>query len=596
MQQDYIYGQLDNNLIDINTLEYIKLLKCTTDNEPIQGLNIGDYYLATKFIASDKITYTDLSAISEKDESIILNLQQEILNRKEEVTKLQNTINSEAERTNNMINQLNQNAHSQLVTLNNNLIQAVDTINAAIEAERKIRDDADTALKNSLDTTNKDFSDKLEAESKRVDSMVDQLNNNIKNIVDQLNSNITQIVNSINQSLSDEVQNRIDADNALQLGLDTEIKNRKEAITSEENRVNNIVNQLNSNITTITNQLNKNMADGFNTINGGIETFKQETADSFAKKDKEIETLTTDLKREVDNRVSDVKYLTDRADKVTEDLNNEVNRSTNKDIELDSKIDAETVRATNAENTLDGKISTLSAGLATEISDRKEAIEAEINARKEAIIAEANDRKAADTKLEEADKLNDQKITTVANNLQIETNRASQAEENLHNELITKVGEEATARLNADNALSQRIENLEGKTTRLYYGEGTLSAPTATDIQSFVNGLEVDPPYFPPYNGIAVVVKLTDENTYHIWHYYVNLSTWKDDGVDLVNTFTNEVRGIIQGSTQVGYVMAENGLGKVSGFDELKARVDNINTTSSSLATLVYQDLGEIVD
>ena len=113
--------------------------------------------------------------------------------------------------------------------------------------------------------------------------------------------------------------------------------------------------------------------------------------------------------------------------------------------------------------------------------------------------------------------------------------------------------------------LSTRIGNLEGKTTRLYYGEGTLSSPTATEIQSFITNLEVDPPYEPPYSGIAVVVKLTDENTYHIWHYYANLNAWKDDGVDLVNTFTNDFKGIIQGTTSVGYISAEKGFGKVNG-------------------------------
>ena len=61
MQQDYIYGQLDNNLIDLNQLEYIKLLKCTTDNEPIQGLIVGDYYLATKFVASENNLYRSFS-------------------------------------------------------------------------------------------------------------------------------------------------------------------------------------------------------------------------------------------------------------------------------------------------------------------------------------------------------------------------------------------------------------------------------------------------------------------------------------------------------------------------------------------------------
>lgn len=101
-----------------------------------------------------------------------------------------------------------------------------------------------------------------------------------------------------------------------------------------------------------------------------------------------------------------------------------------------------------------------------------------------------------------------------------EKNRALQAE----GQLTASLDQEKSERLAADDALSTRIGNLEGKTTRLYYGEGTLSTPTAADIQSFIDSLEVAPPYTPPYSGIAVVVKLTDEGTYHIWHYYANLS------------------------------------------------------------------------
>mgnify|MGYP003338104025 CR=1 FL=1 len=69
---------------------------------------------------------------------------------------------------------------------------------------------------------------------------------------------------------------------------------------------------------------------------------------------------------------------------------------------------------------------------------------------------------------------------------------------------------------------------------------------------------------------------------YHIWHYYTN-DGWKDDGVDTVNTFTNQSAGIIKGSQTAGKVFAENdGTGSVYGWDALNNRVDSIETKDAS--------------
>ena len=179
--------------------------------------------------------------------------------------------------------------------------------------------------------------------------------------------------------------------------------------------------------------------------------------------------------------------------------------------------------------------------------------------------------------------------STLSTNLTSEINRATTVENEINDTLTTSINSEKQARIDADNVLSQRVDNLEGKTTRLFYGEGTLSSPTAVEIKAFVDGQEVEPPYTAPYSGIAVVVYLTDESTYHIWHYYTNLSSWKDDGVDLVSTFTNTTKGIIQGTTSTGYISAENGFGKVNGWAELNSTVSNnystLDTKISSLST-----------
>lgn len=115
---------------------------------------------------------------------------------------------------------------------------------------------------------------------------------------------------------------------------------------------------------------------------------------------------------------------------------------------------------------------------------------------------------------------------------------------------------------------TERIEALEGKTTRLLYNAKT--DPTADEINTFVTGLG----YTAPFEGIAVVV----DQTFHIWHYYENDNIgWKDDGADTVTQFTNESLGTIKGAEVDGKVYAEtDGTGSVYGWGALKGQVTNI--------------------
>jgi len=133
----------------------------------------------------------------------------------------------------------------------------------------------------------------------------------------------------------------------------------------------------------------------------------------------------------------------------------------------------------------------------------------------------------------------------------------------------TQAGIMTAADVKALSDLKSKVENLEGKTTRLLYTDKT--DPTATEINTFVTGLG----YTSPFEGIAVVVK----DTYHIWHYYSNDNIgWRDDGLDTTSNFTNEIAGIIKGAGEVeGKVYAEtDGTGSVYGWDALKQRVADV--------------------
>ena len=114
---------------------------------------------------------------------------------------------------------------------------------------------------------------------------------------------------------------------------------------------------------------------------------------------------------------------------------------------------------------------------------------------------------------------------------------------------------------------TSKIEQLENKTSRLIYDEK--SNPTASDINNFAIGEG----YEPPFAGLSVVVA----DTYHIWHYYANVG-WKDDGLDIVQQFTNTTAGVIMGSELDGKIYAEtDGTGSVNGWGALTGSVSSID-------------------
>ena len=130
--------------------------------------------------------------------------------------------------------------------------------------------------------------------------------------------------------------------------------------------------------------------------------------------------------------------------------------------------------------------------------------------------------------------------------------------------------------------LQARVGQLEQKATRLLYDEKLY--PTAEEINTFVTSLG----YTAPFEGIAVVVSGTN----HIWHYYEGDVGWKDDGVDVVSQFTNDVAGIIKGAAIDGKVYAEtDGTGSVYGWDELKTTISDIQYDIENLDLSDYVDL-----
>ena len=121
--------------------------------------------------------------------------------------------------------------------------------------------------------------------------------------------------------------------------------------------------------------------------------------------------------------------------------------------------------------------------------------------------------------------------------------------------------------------LQSRMNRVENRASKLFY-EDTMF-PTAEEINAFVE----EHGFAAPFEGISVLV----EDTHHIWHYYENAG-WIDDGIDIVDQFTNATLGVIKGSSAIGKIYAEtDGTGSVNGWDVLVGRVDGLDGSYTSV-------------
>ena len=126
------------------------------------------------------------------------------------------------------------------------------------------------------------------------------------------------------------------------------------------------------------------------------------------------------------------------------------------------------------------------------------------------------------------------------------------------------MSKEAYSQLEKNTA---NIQQLQGNFIRLLYTAS--SAPTSDDIQSFVVSKG-----YTPSPTVSVVVSATN----HVWRYYTGTG-YKDDGVDAITQFTNNIAGVIKGSSEDGSVGAgSDGTGKVNGWQTVKDDIANLKS------------------
>ena len=471
-----------------------------------------------------------------------------------------------------MINQLNTNVATSINQLNQNLVDAINTINGGIQEEINTRKEADDTLRADLTSAlTTETQERKEADQKLQEALDAEIANRVNAdgvLQAALESEIadrTHVDNDLQNALESEVTNRTDADDQLREDLNTEITNREQA----DEALQDALNTETSNRVEADNQLKEELTAAI-----AEETTNREQADSALRDsigneitdrvsaDQQLQNNIDDLKEQTNQQVAD---LTTKIEESTAGSNagleQEQTAREEADSQLQAAIDAEVERATQAETAINDRL-TDTIGDASDDYNTLGKIEDQLQS-----INSTNNHAVVDT-IEWNTQANDVNLNyTTYNPFSGATGNSSI---DIPLASTTAAGLMSSANVSTLADLGERVENLEGKTTRLFYDEG--NNPNATQINTFVTGLG----YSAPFEGIAVVV-YTGEN-YHIWHYYENGGIgWRDDGIDTVVTFTNNVKGIIQGSTQDGYVNASgDGLGAVSGWSTVKTDISNL--------------------
>lgn len=205
---DFIYSKLNNNLVDINRLNTVKLLKCVEEGKPLANLHVGDYYLEFTVVDSDKVNYCDLSDLNKEDSELLDRIirNENLFNahvdeNKVEFESLKSSLSSEKESRENSDNILTQNLNAEI----NRAKEKEGSLETALINETKERESADESL---LNTTNK-LKEDLTSES---------------SLRENKDSELVTSLNTLNSNLKAESKTREDEDKKIQTSLDTQIK------------------------------------------------------------------------------------------------------------------------------------------------------------------------------------------------------------------------------------------------------------------------------------------------------------------------------------------------------------------------------------
>ena len=252
---------------------------------------------------------------------------------------------------------------------------------------------------------------------------------------------------------------------------------------------------------------------------------------------------------------------------------------------LRADLTAETNARETADSALRTDVDTVTAGLSTEISERKTAdsvLQGNIN-------AETTARTTKDGELESsiASEVTRAKNaeSTLTTNLNAEVTRAKNAEQ----ANATAISNEASTRETNDNALSARIDvnaediaALKGRSIR-YAVHLDSASPTQAQLTSAYQSASGSTA--PPEDGTTLV----DLNYNKEYTWFESSSTWVDRGSSTITPATNSSYGSVKGQTADGTVKADDGLLSVNGWSTVK---NDISANAESISNEVSRATG----
>ena len=456
----------------------------------------------------------------------------------------------------------------------------IATLQVGLKTEANTRAYQDGFLSDQIDQTNKNINqvidqtnkninqvnDHFKAETQRLDNNYNVLNDKVNKFDDRVN----EFDSNMTTQLTQETEERKAADSTLQQNIDAEATERRSIDQ-------HLWDTLPDNIIAGTPMQGMESPESVNIVFSKYEKHGTDPADATFEEKADQAIILVSATQEVAGVLTAADKT--KIDNITTDIENAIQAEAEErqaaDTALENKLDGliveegAAIQVGNEEHKLnlnsnDGKVTVNNTYTLLDNTDKdtlNSAIEAEETraTAQEAVLQQAIDTEKARAEGQEA------ALNTAIQN---EVSARSQADSQLQTSI---------------NDISSRVGNLEGKTTRLFFGDGDSDInPNASQIQTFVEGKG----YSTSFEGIAVVVYRTDNGTYHIWHWYDGGTGWRDDGIDTVSNFTNDTAGIIQGSANDGYVSAENGLGKVSGWDTVKSDIAGLQTEKLNLSDI----------
>ena len=328
---------------------------------------------------------------------------------------------------------------------------------------------------------NKTAIDAVQKDYTTVKDTVDFIKKN-KDAIDNVGSMRTQldtttaVADNNHKNITQEIQDRKDADQALQNKINDEATLRDQAIANEraerkgaDAAQDKVIQAVNDNLVTSVNTINKNMADGFNKLS---EVDQAEAAT----RDKADKQLQTNIDKEAATR--------DKADKQLQtNIDNEATTRENADkAEAAARDKADKQLQTNIDNEATTRENADKAEAATRDKADKQLqtnIDNEATTRENADKAEAATRDKADKQLqtninneattrENADKA--EAATRDKADKQLQTNIGNEAttRETADKTLQDNIDKEATARETADKTLQNQINNNSTSINDLY--------------------------------------------------------------------------------------------------------------------------------